>query len=91
MQFGQDTLIICHSLEKGEHCCLEENSFKKDQVLITRNNQPSLIAPNDGHYLLNMENYLLSFYAEDKPPMKLDVLKKLQWPEYKDVLAFKEF
>ena len=38
---------------------------------------------------LKMEGYSFIFYAEDKPPMKLDVLKKLPWPEYKDVLTFR--
>ena len=30
-----------HVLEEEDRFCLKEKSFKKDQVLITRNNQPS--------------------------------------------------
>ena len=78
-----------HVLEKGEHFCLKGGSFKKDQVLITRNNQPSFKAPSDGHYFRESGKLSFIFYAEDKPPMKLDVLKRLQWPEYKDVLALR--
>ena len=48
-----------HVLEEEERYSLKESSFKKDQVLITRNNQPSLIAPNDGHYFIEAEK---SFY-----------------------------
>ena len=78
-----------HSLEKGNVVALKEGSFKKDQVLITRNNQPFFIAPSDGHYFDEYGMSLFIFYAEDKPPMKLDVLKRLPWPQYKDVLAFR--
>jgi hypothetical protein len=78
-----------HVLEKGEQFCLNERAFKKGQVLTTRNNQPSLSAPNDGHYFVESGRIAFIFYAENKPPMNLDVLKKLPWPEYKDVLALR--
>lgn len=78
-----------HVLKEGEDICLKEWSFKKDQPLITRNNQPPFKAPHDGHCFSETGGLSFLFYAEDKPPMNLDVLKNLSWPKYKDVLAFR--
>jgi hypothetical protein len=82
---------LCHryALGKNQHCCIEERAFKKGQVLTRRNNQPSLQSFSDGHCFSKAEKLSFIFYAKDKPPMNLDVLKKLPWPEYKDVLAFR--
>ena len=78
-----------HSLGEGERYSFKRKSIKKGQVLITRNNQPFFKAPNDGHHFIEDGRPAFIFYAEDKPPMKLDVLKRLPWPEYKDVLTFR--
>ena len=81
---------ICHHhvLAKGEHYYFKDNSFKKGQILTIHNNQ-LLTAPKDGHVFSEAGKLSFVFYPEDKPPMKLDVLKSLPWPEYKDVLAFR--
>ena len=76
-------------LEEGEHFCLEEYSFKKDRALTISNNQPFFKAPSDGHYFDESGEIIFVFYAEDKPQMKLDVLKNLSWPKYKDLLTLR--
>ena len=75
-----------YSLAKGERFCLKRGSFKKDDELIACNNRPLFKASRDGHFFSEAGKLSFVFYAEDKPPMKLDVLKSLPLPEYKDML-----
>ena len=66
-------------------------SFRKGDVLTHPDKQPPFMAREDGFALSLTADYSkIIYYHKDKPPMKLDVLSRLQWPHSKDLLSFKD-
>ena len=67
------------------------HSFKKGDVLAYPSKQPIMTASEDGFVLFqDTDKTGLILYHKDKPPMNLNVLANLPWPQDKDMLAFRD-